>query len=158
MPSYQWMLNARVIAVKELLIPLQGLRAGLQAGAGNLQSPRSLKKNHHQQRKRIQPGCWPVRCLHVLLQRGVRRGEEQRAMCILGLYATGSEVLTIATKPVCPRTYCALDSSRCIRHDHDTWRMFAPPHAAAGDYDAQKVHAVCHLHLAVTTDWLCYTT
>ncbi len=29
------MLNARVIAVKELLIPLQGPRAGLQAGAVN---------------------------------------------------------------------------------------------------------------------------
>ncbi len=38
----------------------------------------------------IQPGCWPVRCQRVPLQRGVRQGEEQQAMCILELVANRS--------------------------------------------------------------------
>ncbi len=42
----------------------------------------------------IQPGCWPVRCQRVplqpSLQRGVRQGDEQQAMCILELVANRS--------------------------------------------------------------------
>ncbi len=38
----------------------------------------------------IQPGCWPIRCQRVPLQRGVRQGEEQQAMCILELVVNRS--------------------------------------------------------------------
>ncbi len=43
-PSYQRMLKARVVAVKELLTPPLGPRAGLKEGAGDA----IYKKTHHQ--------------------------------------------------------------------------------------------------------------
>ncbi len=59
-PSYQRMLKARVVAVKELLTPPLGPRAGLKEGAGDA----IYKKTHHQ---RVPTNRLPA-------QRGTKRG------------------------------------------------------------------------------------